>query len=604
MKRMGGKSVKPVEAGTRQRHIWIGLSLLVALGVIAYFNSFHVPFVFDDEDSITGNFVVHDLGNFLSNGTGYSYNPRRFIGYLTFALNYKWGGLDVTSYHIVNLSIHLINALLVYGLMMLTFKTPLLKSSALAPRSETIAFFTAALFTVHPIQTEAVTYIVQRLASLAALFYIASLCSYIGFRLIQQSGNKPGWKGYALYAVSIVSAVLAMKTKEIAFTLPVMLVIYEWLFFGRDDLKRRLLWALPLLATAAIIPLSMLDVGKPLGEVLSDVSQVTVVQSSQSRWEYLMTEFRVIVTYIRLLFLPVGQNLDYDYPRYQSLFEPQVALSFLGLVGLFVLAIVLIRKAGRGADASLRVISFGIIWFFVTLSVESSIIPITDVIFEHRLYLPSIGFFMAVVTVFFLLTRGKTIKGVPAAAIALTAAVLILTGTTIARNAVWGSAKGLWEDTISKSPLKPRPHNNLGPIYFDEGKYDLAIEQYEIAIREEPDYDLAHNNLGNAYRMKGWTDRAIEQYEIALRLNPQFIDAHNNLGLALLKAGRQEDGIREINTAYAIKHYNAGRDYLKWGYYDDAVTEFQAALRLRPDYPDAKKSLAITESMLSGGSRR
>ena len=594
---MGKKSGFSRESHTWQRETWISVSLIAVLGIIAYSNSFHVPFVFDDEDSITGNPVIRDVGNFFLNGTGYSYNPRRFIGYLTFALNYKWGGLDVTGYHIVNLAIHIINALLVYGLMVLTFRTPLIKGSALESRSGILAFFTAALFTVHPVQTEAVTYIVQRLASLAALFYSVSLCSYVRFRLIQESAEGPGWKGYVLYGISLVSAVLAMKTKEIAFTLPLIVVTYEWVFFGTGDMRRRLLWALPLLATAVIIPLSMLNVGKPLGEMLSDVSQVTVVQSSLSRWEYLATEFRVIVTYIRLLFLPIGQNLDYDYPVYNSLFEPQVGFSFLFLLVLIVLAIVLLRKAQRGGEASLRIISFGIVWFFVTLSVESSIIPIVDVIFEHRLYLPSVGFFMAVVPVVFLLIREKTISKVPVVTAALTVVVVVLAGAAYARNNVWGSQKSIWEDAVSKSPLKPRPHNNLGPIYFDEGKYDSAIEQYEIALRLDPDYDLAHNNLGNAYRMKGWTDKAIEQYEIALKLNPQFIDAHNNLGLALLRAGHQQEGIRELNTAYAIKHYNAGNDYLRWGYYNDAIAEFQAALRLRPDYPEARRNIAIAESM-------
>ncbi len=593
------KSRSSEESHTWQKETLISVFLIAVLGIIAYSNSFHVPFVFDDASSIVDNNVVHDVGNFLFNSAGYSYNPNRFIGYLTFALNYTWGGFDVTGYHIVNLAIHIINALLVYGLVVLTFKTPLMKGSSLAPRSRILAFFTAALFTVHPVQTESVTYIVQRLASLAALFYSASLCSYIRFRLIQESAEGPGWRGYVLYGISLVSAVLAMKTKEIAFTLPLIVVMYEWFFFGRGDMRRRVLWALPLLATAAVIPLSMLNVGKPLGEVLSDVSQVTVVQSSLSRWEYLITEFRVIVTYIRLLFLPVGQNLDYDYPQYHSLFEPQVAFSFLCLLGLFVLAIVLLRKAQRGGEASLRLISFGILWFFVTLSVESSIIPIIDVIFEHRLYLPSVGFFMAVVTVVFLLMRKKVVKGgVPAVTAALTAVVVVLAGAAYARNTVWGSQKTIWEDVVAKSPLKARPHNNLGPIYFDEGKYDRAIEQYEIALRLEPDYDLAHNNLGNAYRMKGWTDKAIEQYEIALNLNPQFIDAHNNLGLALLRTGHREEGIKEINTAYAITHYNTGNDYLSWGFFDDAITEFQAALRLRPDYDEAKKNIAIAEAML------
>jgi tetratricopeptide (TPR) repeat protein len=577
---------------------WISVSLIAVLGIIAYSNSFHVPFVFDDEDSITGNPVIRDMGNFLLNGTGYSYNPRRFVGYLTFALNYEWGGLDVTGYHIVNLAIHIINALLVYGLMVLTFKTPMMKGSALAPRSGILAFFTAALFTVHPVQTEAVTYVVQRLASLAALFYSASLCLYIRFRLIQESSEGPVWRGYVLYGLSLVSAVMAMKTKEIAFTLPLIVVVYELIFFGVGDMRRRVLWALPLLATAAIIPLSMLNLGKPLGEVLSDVSQVTVLQSSLSRWEYLMTEFRVIVTYIRLLFLPVGQNLDYDYTVYQSLFDPQVAVSFLFLLGLFVLAIVLLRRAHRGGDASLRIISFGIVWFLITLSVESSIIPIVDVIFEHRLYLPSVGFFMSVVTAVFLLMRNKAVKGAPAAAALLAVVVVAMTGTTYARNIVWQSGISLWEDVVSKSPMKARPHNNLGPIYFDKGEYDHAIEQYEMALKLDPDYDLPHNNLGNAYRMKGWTDKAIEQYEIALNLNPQFIDAHNNLGLALLGAGHREEGIKEINTAYAIKHYNSGKDYLRWGFFEDAITEFQSALRLRPDYAETKKDIAIAESML------
>ena len=592
------KSSKESHTGQKEtlNYNWISVFLIAALCIIAYSNSFHVPFVFDDEDSITGNPVIRNLGNFFLDGDGYSYNPRRFIGYLTFALNYRIGGLDVTGYHIVNLAIHIINALLVYGLVVLTFRTPLMKGSVLAPRSRMLAFFTAALFAVHPVQTEAVTYIVQRLASLAALFYIASPCSYIRFRLIQESAGGPGWKGYLLYGVSLVSAVLAMKTKEIAFTLPLIVVMYEWVFFGRGDIRRRVLWALPLLATLLIIPLSMLNMGKPLGEVLSDVSQVTVVQTSLSRWEYLMTQFRVIVTYIRLLFLPVGQNIDYDYAVSHTLFDPAVVLSLLFLLLLFVPAIVLLRKAQRGSDASLRLISFGIVWFFITLSVESSIIPITDVIFEHRVYLPSVGFFMSVVTVVFLLMRKKAVKGVPAAAALLAVAVVALAGTTYARNAVWGSQKSLWEDTVSKSPLKARPHNNLGPLYFDEGKYDRAIEQYEIALRLEPDYDLAHNNLGNAYRMKGWTDKAIEQYEIALNLNPRFIDAHNNLGLALLRAGHREEGIREIDTAYAIGHYNTGNDYLRWGFFDAAITEFQAALRLRPDYADAKKNIATAES--------
>ncbi len=548
------KEAAVISADNTEKKIWWrDIFLIAVLGIIAYSNSFHVPFVFDDASSIVDNNVVHDVGNFLFNSAGYSYNPNRFIGYLTFALNYTWGGFDVTGYHIVNLAIHIINALLVYGLVVLTFKTPLMKGSSLAPRSRILAFFTAALFTVHPVQTESVTYIVQRLASLAALFYSASLCSYIRFRLIQESAEGPGWRGYVLYGISLVSAVLAMKTKEIAFTLPLIVVMYEWFFFGRGDMRRRVLWALPLLATAAVIPLSMLNVGKPLGEVLSDVSQVTVVQSSLSRWEYLITEFRVIVTYIRLLFLPVGQNLDYDYPQYHSLFEPQVAFSFLCLLGLFVLAIVLLRKAQRGGEASLRLISFGILWFFVTLSVESSIIPIIDVIFEHRLYLPSVGFFMAVVTVVFLLMRKKVVKGVPAAAALLAVAVVAMTGTTYARNVVWQSGISIWEDVVSKSPMNARGYNSLGTEYAKLRLYDKAMKEIQIAVKLQPEYVEAHSNLGVVYQALNMLNKAVGESQFVISRDPDYAKAYFNLGVIYYRMGQMDLARKELAAGLAIK---------------------------------------------------
>lgn len=579
--------------------------LIVLLGILAYSNSFHVPFVFDDHFSIIDNGVVHDIRNFFFNSSGYEYNPRRFIGYLTFALNYHWGGLDVTGYHVVNLAVHIINALLVYELVTLSFRTPLMKGPVQERRtirSGLIAFFSAAMFAVHPLQTEAVTYIVQRLASMAAMFYLGSLCLYIWFRL-SQDGGETGWRSYMLYGLSLVSAVLAMKTKEIAFTLPLMVVVYEWVFFGRGDMRRRVLWALPLLATAVIIPLSMLNVGKPLGKVLSDVSQVTAVQTSMSRWEYLMTQFRVIVTYMRLLFFPVGQNLDYDYPSYSSLLEPQVAISFVFLSGLVLLAVVFLRRAGRGGDASLRLVSFGILWFFITLAVESSIIPIVDVIFEHRVYLPSAGLFVSLASGVFLLAGEKTVKGMSSGAVVLAAVVVVLTGATYARNTIWASEGNLWEDAASKSPLKARPHNNLGPIYFDEGKLDLAIEHYKIALKLDPEHLYAHNNLGNAYQAKGLMDEAIEQYGIALKLDPEYSSAHVNLGRALINTGRREDGMHEFNIGYAIIHCERGEGYMAIGNFEDAVREFQSALRLRPDYPEARKEMDSAASMLSNKGR-
>jgi hypothetical protein len=184
-----------------------------------------------------------------------------------------------------------------------------------------------------------------------------------------------------------------MKTKEIAFTLPLAIALYEFLFL-RDSIKRRLLYLAPLLLTMLIIPLSILDADRPIGEFIGEAGEAARVESGVSRLDYLLTESRVVVTYIRLLLLPINQNIDYDFPFYNSFFDPKVFLSFLLLVSIVGLGAFLLR-CSRSSEPALRAVSFGIFWFFITLSVESSLIPIQDVIFEHRLYLPSVGVFLA-----------------------------------------------------------------------------------------------------------------------------------------------------------------------------------------------------------------
>jgi protein O-mannosyl-transferase len=246
-----------------------------------------------------------------------------------------------------------------------------------------------------------------------------------------------------------------MKTKEIAFTLPATVLLYEFMFF-KSPVRKRLLFLAFVALTLAIIPLTLLHADKPLSTSLSELSEKTRVQTDMPRWDYLVTQMRVIVTYLRLVFLPVGQNLDYDYPRYESLFTPPVFLSFLLLVAIVGAAFYLLyasrsrtpRPSSR--TASYRLISFGIFWFFITLSVQSSIVPIVDVIFEHRVYLPTVGLFFAVITC--VVTAAKRLKMENVALLLLASSVLIFTGVTYARNMVWMSEISLWEDVVKKSP--------------------------------------------------------------------------------------------------------------------------------------------------------
>jgi len=576
--------------------------LLVILCFLAYSNSFQVPFQFDDVYNISEKPYVRNVGFFFDpSGHDWFASDHAFqmrpVGYFTFALNYWLGGNEVFGYHLVNLLIHCINGLLVYWLVILSFQGPVLAHSPLRDSAKTIALLSSLLFALHPVQTQAVTYIVQRLASLATSFFLVSLVSYIKTRLVYLE-HSSARKAAPWYGLSLVSAVLAMKTKEIAFTLPVLIALYEFLFF-RGKTGRRVLLLAPLVLTMGIIPFGL--IGRPIsaGELIGDISRPMRVGSPLSRWEYLFTEIRVVVTYLRLLVLPVGQNLDYDYPIFRSFLNSQVALSFLLLVLLLGIGILLMFRS-RITPSDERFLAFGIFWFFITLSVESSVIPITDVIFEHRLYLPSVGFWIATTTALF---RGAQWLGKrslqPVLVVGLSVTVLLLSGATYARNRVWHSEVSLWEDVVWKSPGKARGHNSLGFALRKKGRLEEAIEHYRIAIQIQPDYVLAHHNLGFAYYASRSYDKAVEQYDHAIRLQPDFAEAHNGLGIVYGEMGLMGKAIEQYRIVIRLKpdsanaYTNLGNIYLKLGNVDGAVEQYRMAIRIRPDFAEPYNNIGV-----------
>jgi tetratricopeptide (TPR) repeat protein len=581
--------------------------LIAVLGFIAYSNTFNVPFVLDDRQNIVENQTIRNLEHFIkpSNAesfTGFVHYPKlksRFIGYLSFALNYRLHGLNVRGYHMTNLAIHLLNGVLYYVFVVLTFKAPLIEGSPLRKRAGLIALFSALLFVSHPVQTQAVTYIVQRFSSLAAMFYLLSLLLYAKWRLkAEHQSSRALVLKVPLYFASLLSAVFAMETKQIAFTLPVVIVLYEFTFF-RGSLKRRMLYLIPLLLTMLIIPLSHMDLGKPIGEVISVMSKTQTAQEI-SQPEYLLTEFRVIVTYLRLLVLPINQNLDYDYPVYSSFFEPPVFLSFLFLLSLFGLGVYLFHRS-RITDNALRIASFGVFWFFGTLSVESSFIPL-HVIFEHRVYLPSIGLLAAIVVLLFSICEAvKAWRFSPRKALIplLLLTVILMASAAYTRNSVWQSETSLWEDVVKKSPQKARGHLNLGSTYFVTGLIDKAMKHYKTALLLEPGNAVAYNNLGLAYKSKGQTGKALEQYKLALKFRPDFEDAHMKIAALYISIDRTDKAIEHYRKVLIIKpydadaHFNLSGIYFRKGLINAAVEHMQEVIRLRPDYANAHNNMAL-----------
>ena len=551
--------------------------LILCIGLLAYSNTFHNSFIFDDVDNINLNSAISNFST--SDGYDFFLQSRRGIGYLSFLINYRLGGLDVFGYHVFNIVIHLINALLVYWLVLTTanqYREHYDKENNTWQRVHPtlIAFFPALLFVAHPIQTQAITYVVQRFTSLCTLFYLAGILSYALARRTAGKRPAPHAKQWGWLTASLICFVFASRTKEIAFTFPIVVLIYEFMFF-RADLKQRLKYLLlpviaPLFLAAMFVFKTLLYSG------VHGLDSFTKVQTNMSRLDYLLTQFRVIITYIRLMFFPVKQSIDYDYPIATSFTWP-VAISALTIGFILLTAFWLWLRSNRTPPSPdnlyLRLISFGIIWFFVTLSIESSLIPIVDVIFEHRLYLPSAGALIAVTTaIMYGVARIKPDAAYRITTLLFLTIALILAVATYQRNTVWTNDLTLWQDAYKKAPRKSRVANNYAAALILRGKGETALPLLIASIEREPGYFAAWNNLPRVFDqvpfLKGHYRNGFEMLKKDGDVNPVYVskwfsNALNNLGVAYLlqndiaKAFANYRKSLEINPSFSLARENA-----------------------------------------------
>ena len=575
---MTGK--RPVSARGLCRSPVIHLLLIVIAGCVAYVGTLHFPFVFDDRTSIVENLSIRDMGDFLAGA--WHDQPRRVFGYLTFALNYRFGGLDVTGYHLTNLVIHLLAASLVYWLCLLTFRTPGAGKSRLASAASLVALFAALFFVLHPVQTQAVTYVTQRLASLAGLFFLLAMVLWV--RAVQ--GEEPGSRSGARYCyagAAGLAALAAILTKETAATLPLAAFLYGRLFFPASP--RAMLRRLAPLIVGIMVPLvAWLATALP-GKSSGDLLALARGGAEVGRLDYLLTQPPVIVTYLRLILLPVWQNIDHDFPVFHSLSLPVLG-SLLVLLALVAIAHGGAGIASRGGDQGWRVIAFGIGWFFIALLVESSIIPIDDVLVEHRLYLPLAGFSLAAAT-----TAGYLVASMGSArGVALGLLLFLVLGTlTWRRNQLWSSPVELWRDAVTKSPGKARPHYNLGTSLNDAGVPAAALASLERAVALQPEHADAWHNLGVAHAALGEFAAAIAAYRSALALDSQMWRAQSGLGVALMNIGELEEAIAAYREAVRLApdsaqaRNNLGAACGIMGKRGEAVVHLEEAVRLAPE---------------------
>lgn len=552
---------------------FLSISLIVILSLLAYSNSLTGDFLFDDYHTIVKNYQIKNIYDL---NAIWSLSHFRFVTNLSFALNYHISKLDPFWFHLTNLMIHISSAITLYILGRF-----LLKASQVGQNDKLqhLPFISALLFAVHPIQTEAVSYISQRYASLATLLYLLTLVLYLKFRLSFKN-SQIGFISQLIKALTFLafcfSWFLATLSKEISLTIPLSLFALELLFLR----KKTRINTSDITSFLLLISISSIF-------IFFNRFQISWSGSSISPINYFFTQMNVIPTYLRLLVLPINQNLDYDFPISHSI-NIQILLSFCFLLILLFSAIKLYKVD--------RFLSFGIFFFLFTLVPESSFFPLRDVIFEHRLYLPLAGFSIAVAALFIRLT--KLVKPIYTI---LPFLILIVMSSwlTYRRNFVWQNNLTLWSDVVSKSPNKARAHEGLGFSYFEQNKFDLAISQFKNAAQLDPNYDRAYSNLGTIYEIQGRDLEAEGSYIKAFSVNSQNNIARRNLAALYVKHGRLDEAQGEYKKALQVNPFDAkaenglGIIFYKQGRYEEAKNHFQKAISLDPDYPDAYFNLGL-----------
>ena len=364
-------------------HHLIAVALIAGVAWVAYSNTFHVPLHFDDQINITNNpnvqikvFTWERLEQLVRN----TYKETiRVFSYFTLALNYYFGGFSVFGYHLVNFLIHIASGVLLYWFLLLTFNLPSLKEKY-GSISYKAALFSSLIFISHPIQTQSVTYIVQRMASMAGMFYLFSMVLYIKGRL------STGWPRVLYFGGMALSYLLGVFSKENVAILPLFIALYEFYFFKKFDLGPRgknilftLIGALLVLGAFGFIVW-----GQRYMNVIIEGYQYRTFTMS----ERVLTQFRIVLYYVTLLIYPHPSrlNLDYDFPISKTMLDPPTTLiSILIIAGLIGYSIWTAKKR--------PMISFCILWYFGNLVIESSIFPL-EMVYEHRLYLPAVGPFV------------------------------------------------------------------------------------------------------------------------------------------------------------------------------------------------------------------
>ena len=617
------------ETSSCVRRIPIVQPVLLALGIAcAYWNSLSVPFVFDDIARIVDNEAIRstDPSQAMAN------TNRPFV-FLTFAWNYAVGELNPVSYHVVNVLVHFLSSCLLFGILYRTLALRSLHKSGVL-----LATFISLLWAVHPLNTQAVTYVVQRIESLMAMFYLATIFLFsLAFQNALEHKQNPSNWATCLACLSLLTAALAMGCKEVAVTLPVAVLWYDRVFVAdswRQLFRQRWLYYVGLSATWLVLIWSMLRYTEDYtGGALLAVDGLTP-------WTYLSNQSQVITHYLKLCVWPDPLCFYYNWPIQTELKELLPYLGFIG--GIFLLMLVSVKTRPR--------LGFVLGMFFLVLGPTSSVVPIEDLAFEHRMYLPLtavLTFLVLALFETFRLMADRFVSRIPGfATYALTAlvgvSIVLCVWKTRNRNLDYRSHVALWESTTRAVPRNADAWHNLAMAFRDEdqlersaeafgrelelrkaqksvddGRQELAdaaasygailvelgdltraVRQLREVLETDPKNYLASRNLGSALLKLGQPGEAMGYLEAALSANPTETSVQLDMGAACASTGRFLEAIRLSEEVLKLgpnarAHVNAACGLGGLGRYDKAIEHCKTAIELDPRLPNAHGTLAL-----------
>ena len=554
--------------------------LLAVVAALVFGNGLNNGFVFDDYDLVVENTQIRDLSK-LPEIFGLGDAPRRYrpVRNASYALDHALFGMEPYGFRAMNIAYHALCGFLVFLIL------------RRLSDSTRIALIAALLFTVHPVQTDAVTYISGRRDVLSTLFYLFAFYAF----LRRRDGGSAWW-----YGLVIVSFILGLFTKEMVVTLPVMMLVYDWFMGFRETTDGR-----TFVRTAGAALWQALGRYKWLyGPILVLVVLFLiekVVINNPSRLEGLYGEtwllhyhtvFRILAAYLALLAAPVTLLADYS-------FETMPVSKIVGdPAAMAALLLVLAAWALTGfALAKRHLAGFAGLWFFVTLLPVSQIVPHHEMMAEHYLYLPSIGFCLLVALGFDWLATKHRLRS--AGYVLCGMVVALYAGRSVVRNLDWRDGETLWTRTIADAPRNVRARLNLATVYSRRGDHQAALRELKVAVSIQPGHRKVHDQLGLTHYVLGDIPAAIRSHRRAVKLRPESATPQFNLGRALARAGDVDGALAafkratELRPGHARAHRELGTAYVKKRQLDKARHHYETALRLEPGFFEIYRYLGV-----------